>query len=225
MDIALNYLECGNGENLIMLHGNGEDNSYFEHQIEFFSNFFRVIALDTRGHGRSPRGDGEFTLDRFANDLFLFMREKGIEKANILGFSDGANIAILFALSHPDMVNKLVLNGGNIFPMGLKPKVLNEIISDWNRAKKNIHLKREEELLALMVKEPKLTWDDLKAIDAESLVIAGTNDMIRRKHSEKIAESIRHAKFVEIPGGHDIAYSQSWDFNKEVFDFLTQNYG
>ena len=220
MDIALNYLECGFGDYLILLHGNGEDSSYFENQIGPFSKYFHVIALDTRGHGKSPRGEGEFSLNRFAEDLFLFMREKGIEKANILGFSDGANIAILFALSHPDMVQKLVLNGGNIFPMGLKPKVLNEIISDWNKAKKSSFLKREEELLALMVKEPNLSWDDLKSIGAESLVIAGTDDVIRRKHSKKIAESLKCAKFVEVPGGHDIAYAQSVAFNSKVLDFL-----
>lgn len=220
MDIAHSYIEKGSGEYLILLHGNGEDSSYFENQLEVFSKYFKVIALDTRGHGNTPRGEGEFSLQRFAEDLYLFMKEKGISKANILGFSDGANIAILFALSHPECVLKLVLNGGNIFPMGLKPKVLNEIIADWNRTRKNPSLKRQEELLCLMVREPKLRFSDLAKIDAKSLVIVGSEDVIRRKHSTMIAKSLKNGEFAEIEGGHDIAYSKYSEFNEIVLRFL-----
>lgn len=96
MDIKLYYSEHGSGEPLILLHGNGEDSGYFKEQIRFFSKHFRVIAVDTRGHGRSPRGNAPFTLTQFAEDLRCFMLEMGIKKAHILGFSDGANIAMLF---------------------------------------------------------------------------------------------------------------------------------
>lgn len=56
MDISLHYQEKGNKEPFALLHGNGEDGSYFRHQIDYFSDIYRVIALDTRGHGKSPRG-------------------------------------------------------------------------------------------------------------------------------------------------------------------------
>ena len=219
-DITLWSSEKGSGEALILLHGNGEDSSYFEHQIDFFSPYYRVIAVDTRGHGKSPRGSGEFTLSRFADDLYDFMLSKSIDKAHILGFSDGANIAILFALKHPESVGKLILNGGNIFPMGLKPAALNEIIHDWNIARRKPHLKGEEELLSLMVKEPKLKWDDLKKIRNDALVIVGEDDLIRRSHSEKIASSLPNGIFSEIEGGHDIAFSNSEEFNNIVISFL-----
>lgn len=55
MDIALYYQEKGDKEPLILLHGNGQDGSYFKNQIEYFSDRYRVIALDTRGHGKSPK--------------------------------------------------------------------------------------------------------------------------------------------------------------------------
>lgn len=115
MDIKLYYSEHGSGEPLILLHGNGEDSRYFKEQIRFFSKHFRVIAVDTRGHGRSPRGKAPFTLTQFAEDLRCFMLEMGIKKAHILGFSDGANIAMLFALKYPQMTDRLILNSGNIF--------------------------------------------------------------------------------------------------------------
>ena len=61
-EIQLHYIEQGQGKPLIMLHGNGESCDYFEHQIPCFSKEYRVIALDTRGHGQSPRGEKPFTI-------------------------------------------------------------------------------------------------------------------------------------------------------------------
>lgn len=102
MDISLYYEKRGAGEPLVLLHGNGEDGSYFLHQMEAFSREFLVYALDTRGHGRSPRGSAPFTISQFAEDLLAFLDEQGLKRVNLLGFSDGGNIALTFALRHPE---------------------------------------------------------------------------------------------------------------------------
>ena len=219
MSFHLAHIEKGEGDYLILLHGNGEDSSYFANQLEPLSKFFHVIAVDTRGHGRTPRGDGDFSLERFRDDLIGFMDEKGIRKAHLLGFSDGANIALLLALSYPERVGKLILNGGTIFPMGLKPKVLNQIIKEWNIAKKK-NLLRQEELLRLMVMEPRLRWEDLRRVEAECLVVVGSEDVIRASHSKRMAAFLKRATFEEIEGGHDIAFSNSGAFNEKVLSFL-----
>ena len=86
MDISLYYREKGNKEPFILLHGNGEDGSYFENQIDYFSDKYRVIALDTRGHGKSPRGNAPFTIEQFSRDLYDFMTGLEILNAIILGF-------------------------------------------------------------------------------------------------------------------------------------------
>ena len=113
MDIKLHYTEQGSGFPLILLHGNGEDHTYFVHQIEFFSRFYRVIALDTRGHGQSPRGTAPFSIVQFAKDLLAFMDQKQIKKTHILGFSDGgfynpgdltSEVAKVIGDFRPDMV-------------------------------------------------------------------------------------------------------------------------
>ena len=114
MDIRHYFLEKGQGEALLLLHGNGEDSSYFSAQIETFSREFHVFAVDTRGHGKTPRGNAPFSIRQFADDLACFMDEHEIGKAHILGFSDGANIAMCFALKYPDKVLSLILNGGNL---------------------------------------------------------------------------------------------------------------
>lgn len=65
MDISLYYQEKGSGTPFILLHGNSEDGNYFKSQIDFFSNNYRMIAVDTRGHGKSPRGNAPFTMNQF----------------------------------------------------------------------------------------------------------------------------------------------------------------
>ena len=91
--------ESGSGQPMVLLHGNGEDSSYFVNQISFFESKYLVIAVDTRGHGRSPRGCGTFTLERFADDLKGFLDRRGLRRIILLGFSDGGNIALIFAIS------------------------------------------------------------------------------------------------------------------------------
>ena len=88
--------------------------------MDYFSRNYRVIVVDTRGHGQSPRGTAPFTIAQFADDLKDFMDELDISKAVILGFSDGANIAMKFVLKYPERVKALILNGGNLNPKGVK---------------------------------------------------------------------------------------------------------
>ena len=133
MDIQLHYTKTGSGFPLILLHGNGESKEYFEYQIPYFAKDYRVIALDTRGHGGTPKGRSPVKLWQFAEDLKDFMEEKGIEKANLLGFSDGGNIAILFALKYPEKVEKLILNGANIFPEGMAEPGYSQILAAYER--------------------------------------------------------------------------------------------
>ena len=73
MDIELFYNKQGSGPPLLLLHGNGEDGTYFVHQIAEFSKDFTVYAIDTRGHGKSPRGAVPFTISQFADDLLAFL--------------------------------------------------------------------------------------------------------------------------------------------------------
>jgi pimeloyl-ACP methyl ester carboxylesterase len=119
--------ESGSGQPMVLLHGNGEDSSYFVNQISFFESKYLVIAVDTRGHGRSPRGCGTFTLERFADDLKGFLDRRGLRRIILLGFSDGGNIALIFALKYPGYVDRLILNGANLNPFGMKPSVLADV--------------------------------------------------------------------------------------------------
>lgn len=227
MSIQLHYIEKGQGEPLILLHGNGEDNTYFVHQIEYFSRTRRVIAVDTRGHGKSPRGSAPFTIRQFAEDLCAFMNELHIEKADILGFSDGGNIALVFAIQYPERVKRLILNGANLDTRGVKPSIQISIVIGYRIAsvfaKKNPDAKRNAEMLGLMVNDPNIAVEELKKVTAKTLVIAGTKDMIREKHTRLIAEKLPDARLVLIPGDHFIANKESKAFNCVVEEFLMEN--
>lgn len=226
MDISHHYLEQGSGEVLILLHGNGEDCGYFRHQMEPFSRYYRVIAIDTRGHGQTPRGEAPFTIRQFAKDLLGFMDLHGIERADILGFSDGGNIAMVFALTHPERVRKLVLNGANLDASGVKRSVQIPIEIGYRMASlfahKSLNAKKKAELLGLMVNDPALKPEELALIKAPTLVIAGTRDMIKDSHTRLIAGSIAGSKLVLIEGDHYIAGKCPEEFNRAVLDFLLQ---
>ncbi|MBQ8175690.1 MAG: alpha/beta hydrolase [Oscillospiraceae bacterium] len=227
MDIHLNYIEKGSGDVLILLHGNGESTEYFVHQIEYFSKNHRVIAIDTRGHGKSPRGTAPFTIKQFAEDLHQFLDEHKIEKADILGFSDGANIAMEFALKYPEYISRLILNAVNLTPDGVKRSVQIPIVIGYKIAsafaEKSPDAKLNAEMLGLMVNEPNITPDEISRITVKTLVIAGTNDMIKDEHTRLIASSIRNSKLVIIKGNHFIANKRYNDFNREVELFLQQD--
>ena len=220
MDIKLHFIEKGSGYPLILLHGNGESSGYFEHQTEFFSDRYRVIAVDTRGHGQSPRGTADFTITQFAEDLHDLLDELSIERADILGFSDGANIALTFAMKYPEYVKKLVLNGGNLFPSGMKASVYFPILIGYYLTKPFPKKRSDHELLSLMVNEPNIDPKVLHSLNIPTLVIAGKHDMIKEKHTQLIAESIPSAQLRIIEGTHFIAHDSPDEFNRAVEEFL-----
>lgn len=227
MDIRLHFVERGEGEPLILLHGNGESCAYFRHQLAFFSANRRCIAVDTRGHGLSPRGSAPFTLTQFAEDLREFMDEHQIGAADVLGFSDGGNIALLFALRYPERVRRLVLNGANLEPSGVRARYQRVIEREYaaavEKAAESPGAQFDAELLGLMVNEPHIPPEALAALTCPVLVIAGTRDMIRRDHTRLIAASIPGARLVLLPGTHFIAAETPEGFNEAVTEFLAEN--
>ena len=224
MDIKHFYIEKGQGKPLILLHGNGENSDYFAGQIDEFAEYFHVYAIDTRGHGKTPRGEKPFTMRQFADDLHDFMDEHRIEKAHLLGFSDGGNIAMVFALKYPERVDRLILNGANLTGAGVKRATQLPIEIGYKIASrfadKSEQARRNAEMLGLMVNDPDLRPDEIAAIRAKTLVIAGTNDMIKDEHTKLIADSIPGAKLVIIKGNHFVASKNPKEFNRVVMRFL-----
>lgn len=227
MDISLYYTERGEGQPLVLLHGNGESHRYFAGQIDFFAASRRVIAVDTRGHGASPRGTAPFTIAQFALDLEEFLDGLGLEQVDLLGFSDGGNIALTFALAHPERLRRLVLNGANLNPGGVKRTVQFPIELGYRAArraaKRDPRAVRNMELLGLMVNHPHIEPASLRTLEVPTLVIAGTRDLIRAEHTRLIAGSLPQGELVFIRGGHFIAAKNPDAFNAAVDEFLRRD--
>ena len=224
MDIEHYYIEKGQGEPLILLHGNGENCDYFAGQIDEFAQYYHVYALDTRGHGKTPRGDTPFTIRQFADDLLAFMDAHDIDKAHILGFSDGGNIAMIFAMKYPERVLRLILDGANLDAKGVKPSIQIPIEIGYRFAKmfakKSAEARKHAELLGLMVNDPNVRPEELSAITAKTLVIAGNKDMIKESQTRLIASNIRDSQLVILKGDHFIANKCPEAFNRAVLAFL-----
>ena len=210
---------------LILLHGNGEDHTYFVKQIPAFSPHFCLVLMDTRGQGQSTGGDGELNFSVFAADLLALMDHLQIAKAHLLGFSDGGNLALTFALAHPERVQSLILNGANLEPGGVKLSTQLPIVLGYGCCRllsPFSHKARQNgAVLGLMVNHPHIPPQALAALTMPALVIVGERDMIRDRHSQLIARSLPNAQFVRIPGGdHFCAAKCPEVFNHAVLSFL-----
>ena len=216
----------GSGEPLILLHGNGEDHTIFDNVAKHFAKQYHVIAIDTRGHGKSPLGDEPFSLYQFAEDLNEFMNEQKIEKANILGFSDGGNVALIFASKYPKKVIKLIANGANTKPSGIKPLVHLAMLFRYMlysvAAAFSGKFELKKALYYIMLHEPHITKEELEQITAPTLVLVGTEDLIKESESKYIKKSIPNSEIVFVLGDHFIVKNNTKDYIFAVEKFLNK---
>jgi pimeloyl-ACP methyl ester carboxylesterase len=108
-NINIYYASAGQGEALIMLMGLGADHSGWNSQVPFFKKYYRVIAPDNRGVGKSDKPKGPYSITMMADDTLALMKALNIEKAHIMGESMGGMIAQEIAINYPQRVRKLVL--------------------------------------------------------------------------------------------------------------------
>lgn len=223
--IKLFYEVYGEGEPLLMIHGNGGSFTCFENQVTEFSKHFKVVLVDCRGRGNSSYQKGiELSFDLQVEDINLFLDKLNIKKTNILGWSDGGIIGLLLAIKQPEKVNKLVASGANIFPDGaLHQEELKKWITDLEQNNKNHENDLAIDLNNLDFNYPNLKYSDLNVIKSKTLIIAGDHDEIKGEHTLKIYESIPNAQLAILPNSsHSALIENSTLFNEIVLRFLMQ---
>lgn len=107
--IYMNYEIKGDGENLVMIHGMGDNLNMWYHQIPVFSKSFRVITYDVRGFGKTESPEGEYSTLVFADDLGELMKALGVRSGYFLGYSMGGRIALELAIKYPELVKALII--------------------------------------------------------------------------------------------------------------------
>ncbi|UMY64575.1 MULTISPECIES: alpha/beta fold hydrolase [unclassified Flavobacterium] len=222
----LYYEVYGEGEPLLMLHGNGQAMSSFVNQLEPFAKKFKVILVDCRARGNSSYPPGvPLNFDLLADDIAAFMDKIQVPKAHILGWSDGGIIGIVMALRHPEKVDRLVAMGANIFPEGVFGlDLMKEQVAIWEKENTDHHLDLAIDLLKLDMLYPQLTFEQLGAITSKTLIMAGDHDEIQPEHTLKMYQAIPDAELAILPDSSHFVPQQNPElFNATVMRFLTKS--
>lgn len=221
--VSLYYEMYGEGEPLLMIHGNGNSMSGFINQVDEFSKKYKVILVDCRGRGSSTYVPGvELTFDLQIEDLRLFLDKLNIPKTHIVGWSDGGILGLLMAIKHPERVDKLVSMAGNIFPDGCvdlddMKKIRDDLVKDNKDHKNDLAI----DLYNLDIKYPNLEYKDLSVIKSKTLIMAGDHDEIKNEHTIKMFEAIPNAQLAILPKStHYMPIQNPKLFNQIVLEFL-----
>lgn len=215
--VTLHYVAAGAGKPVVLVHGNGEDHGIFSVETEQLTAAgYRVFAPDSRGHGANEPLQ-EYHYADMADDIYEFIRALKLEKPALYGHSDGGIIGLLLEIRHPGTLGALAVSGTNLSPRGLLPSFVKEFTA--------INQERPDPLVTLMLTEPDIDPEALKAIRIPVLVTAGEHDLILREETEKIAASLPDARLFVLPGqDHGSYIVGSRIMGNLLLDFLEKTY-
>jgi pimeloyl-ACP methyl ester carboxylesterase len=231
-EVEIYYAEYGAGPPVILLHGGLANSDYWGNLIPALSQHYRVIVMDSRGHGRSTRDAQPYGYDLMASDVVGLMDYLKIQKADIVGWSDGAIIGLDIAMNHPGRIGRLFAFA-NSTTAGLKPEVAENptfaafIERAGQEYRKNSPTPDQYDAFVAQIgnmwaSQPNWTAADLGRIRTPVMIADGDHDeAIRREHTEELAKEVPGAKLLILPGVSHFAMLQNpAEFNAAVLKFL-----
>lgn len=231
--IRLYYEIYGEGDPLVLIHGGLGNGTYWAYQIPVLAEHYQVIVTDSRGHGRSTFNDTPIGYAVMASDILALLDQLQIPAAHILGWSDGGIITLEIAINHPDRLLRSIPFAANSDPTGVRLDV-------GTNAKFNAYIAQAyEDYLALSPEpdrwdaflanignmwatEPNYTWDQLRSIPTELLILDGLDEeAIDLNQTKMISLLIPDAPLYLIEGtGHFAFIEKHAEFTQLVLDFL-----
>jgi pimeloyl-ACP methyl ester carboxylesterase len=219
--VKLYFEVYGQGPPLLVIHGNGASIWSMKHQIEYFSRHYRVIAMDSRDHGRSADTTAPLTFEAMADDLAALLDHLNASPALVLGWSDGGIEALLLGLRHPRKVLRIVAMAANLRPDGLAPELLAVQGTAPAATDSSRTLTRAERVEALARNEPHIDPDALRGILAPTLIMAGDHDLIADEHTLEIYHHLPNAQLAIFPNAtHMLPVDDPDRFNAAVERFF-----
>jgi pimeloyl-ACP methyl ester carboxylesterase len=230
--IKIWYATFGQGEPVILLHGGLANANYWGNQIRELQKRYRVIVMDSRGHGRSTRNEQPYGYDLMASDVTGLMDFLKIPKAAIVGWSDGAILGLDIAMHHPERVSKLFAFAANSDPSGVadiaNSPVFNAFIARAEKEYAQLSPTPGEykSFLAQITKmwetQPNWTAADLKTITVPTWIVDADHDeAIKRENTEFMAANIPNAGLLLQPEVSHFSFIQDPDqFTGDVLHFL-----
>lgn len=223
------YETYGKGRPLLLLHGNSGNSGRFFKTIPFFEKRNRVIAVDSRAHGKSVDGGDSLSFEMMADDMAALLTELHIDSTDVIGWSDGGIIALVLAMRHPQKVRRLVATGANLWPdsTALLPSLWRDMEREYAQGRNSLYtdpVKRNARKVFLLdFYHPHIPTSALKAIKAPSFIIAGDRDLIVGEHTLAIYKNLPKAWLWIVPDcGHATLIDKSEEFNRKVGEFLRQ---
>lgn len=227
--VKLYYEVYGSGEPLLVIHPNGTSIAAMGPQIEHFRKRYRVIAMDTRDHGRSGDSTGALTYEKMTADLVALLDHLQVPAVHVIGWSDGAIEALLLGMKYPGRVKKIAATGANLNPStnAIYPETIalvKEMLASIPAAERSKpEVQRSIRTTQLMLQEPNIPMAALRAIQAPTLLMAGDHDLIRDEHTVEMFHQIPNSQLAIFPGAtHAVSYQKAELFNAAVERFFVE---
>jgi pimeloyl-ACP methyl ester carboxylesterase len=227
--VKLYYEIYGQGEPLLLIHGNGGKISGFKKQIDYFRKKYQVIAVDSREQGKSSDTTEEITYEKMAADFNALLGQLKTGPVYVLGWSDGAINALLLGIHYPDKVKKIAAMAANLNP---DEQAVYPDVWAWSHgmidgmpaaARETPEGKRAIKVTSMMFSHPHIPFEDLHKISAPTLVLAGDHDLIRDEHTLEIFHHIPQSQLCIFPDAtHLIPWQRPNDFNTAVDRFFRE---
>jgi pimeloyl-ACP methyl ester carboxylesterase len=235
--IRMYYELHGSGPPLLLLHGGAGNGMQFEHQVPTFARTHRLIVPDCCAQGRTTDRPGPLSYHAMAEDMIALLDRLGLERVDVMGWSDGGDIGLDMAMHHADRVGHLVTFGANFRADGL-----NEQDVAWGRTatadsfgagmregwtklnpQPEHYIEAMNKILDMWRTQPQWTATDLGRIRAKCLVCAGEHDVVRPDHTAALARAIPGAQVWIVPGASHSAMIERPDLvNPKVLAFLAR---
>ena len=228
--VKLYYETYGEGEPLVFFHGNGGSMGAFANQIPFFAKKYKVIAIDSRAHGKSIDHSDSLTFEMLADDFNALLDSLHLDSCYVIGWSDGGIDGLVLAIRHPEKVKKLAITGANLWPdtTGLTPYVFDLIKKEsasLGKQPQTPDVRNRLKIVNLDLYEPHITLQQLHTIKCPTLVIGGDHDAIPVPHTVLIAQNIPQSYLWIIPNsGHSTPVFKKDQFNAIISDFFSNPY-
>ena len=214
------YYEIYGGDNgvpLVLIHGGGSTiQSNWGTILPMLSKNHKIIAMELQAHGRTSDRNAPESFEQDAADVVALLHFLKVNKANVIGFSNGATTTLQIAASYPGIANKIVVISGNYKRDGIVPGFFEGLqkatFNDMPQALKDAYLKANPNQQGLLNmfnkdKERMLAFKDysdekIKSIKVPALIIVGDRDVITPEHAVQMSKLISGARLSVIPGTH-----------------------
>ena len=226
------YAEFGRGEPVLLLHGGLANSNYWGNQVPALAESYRVIVVDSRGHGRSTHDERPYGYDLMASDVLGLMDFLKLPKAAVVGWSDGAILGLDIAIHHPERLSKLFAFAANSDPSGVadiaQSTVFNAYIA---RAEKEYQVLSPtpdqyksfvDQISKMWETEPHFTAEQLRVITVPTWIVDADHDeAIKRENTEFMANEIPDAGLLLQPQVSHFSFLQDpRQFTGDVLHFM-----